>query len=287
MPHRPTCPRCGYDQTGIVASWEDSCPLDGICSECGLEFAWKSVLSPKIVVPRWYVETERLPIRTFFLTMARTLAPPTLWRHIRLELLILRPGRLAAYIAFWMLALHAIVTLALYGLAWLDWYNLTKIYGPRYPKPSWDLLLWPYGWMIDWYYWNDWQEFVIPFILTVGWAVTMPVLYFLFNESLKIERVRFMHLVRIAALSIPVAMLGGIAINVFTKTIDLLGSFSWIGVVLILLAWFGWPSLYWLSASRRYLRLKHPFFAVALLGFTCTLLSVAWVGLFTIIFPTM
>jgi hypothetical protein len=41
-----TCPRCGYDQRGIVDTWAEACPLDGRCSECGLEFAWADVLRP-------------------------------------------------------------------------------------------------------------------------------------------------------------------------------------------------------------------------------------------------
>ena len=30
------CPRCGYDQRGMVESWTLQCPLTGECAECGL-----------------------------------------------------------------------------------------------------------------------------------------------------------------------------------------------------------------------------------------------------------
>lgn len=46
----PACPRCGYDLSGAIASWErvepPCCPLDGRCSECGLDFAWVDVMEP-------------------------------------------------------------------------------------------------------------------------------------------------------------------------------------------------------------------------------------------------
>jgi hypothetical protein len=51
MASTPACPRCGYDQTGVIASWEQAeplvCPLDGVCSECGLEFPWVDVMRPE------------------------------------------------------------------------------------------------------------------------------------------------------------------------------------------------------------------------------------------------
>jgi hypothetical protein len=40
-PQRPAfCPRCGYDLSGTIAAWECSCPVDGVCGECGLGFRW-------------------------------------------------------------------------------------------------------------------------------------------------------------------------------------------------------------------------------------------------------
>lgn len=42
------CPRCGYDQAGMVATWGETCPLEGTCSECGLEYAWRDVFVPPV-----------------------------------------------------------------------------------------------------------------------------------------------------------------------------------------------------------------------------------------------
>ena len=51
-----SCPRCGYSQRGIVASWRDACPLAGRCAECGLDFVWSELLRPNLHEPRWCVE---------------------------------------------------------------------------------------------------------------------------------------------------------------------------------------------------------------------------------------
>ncbi len=57
-----TCPRCGYDQSGIVATWEakGACPLDGTCSECGLVFRWCEVLNERLrITDRFYEHAAR------------------------------------------------------------------------------------------------------------------------------------------------------------------------------------------------------------------------------------
>ena len=54
MAQTPTCPRCGYDLSGIVASWKDACPLTGICSECVLEFQCRYLLDPRFKIKPWF-----------------------------------------------------------------------------------------------------------------------------------------------------------------------------------------------------------------------------------------
>ncbi len=57
----PSCPRCGYDLPGTIASWTHSCPLRGVCSECGTNFDWVLVFNPKFIpipdhrMPGWAV----------------------------------------------------------------------------------------------------------------------------------------------------------------------------------------------------------------------------------------
>lgn len=71
-PH-PICPKCGYDQSGEIATWQSRCPIDGTCPECGLDFAWAVLLDPSRVDVRWYIEHAR----SRFSILKRTI--PTLW----------------------------------------------------------------------------------------------------------------------------------------------------------------------------------------------------------------
>lgn len=50
--HTAACPRCGYDLSGEVTRWADSCPLEGTCPECGSRFSWRWVIRPQIRTPR-------------------------------------------------------------------------------------------------------------------------------------------------------------------------------------------------------------------------------------------
>ena len=59
-PQRTICPKCGYDQSGEIATWQTQCPMTGVCPECGLGFDWADVFDPGRVHLAWYVEhTER------------------------------------------------------------------------------------------------------------------------------------------------------------------------------------------------------------------------------------
>ncbi len=48
--HQPICPKCGYDLTGEIATWNNQCPLQGVCSECGYAFAWSE---PYRILNEW------------------------------------------------------------------------------------------------------------------------------------------------------------------------------------------------------------------------------------------
>jgi hypothetical protein len=54
----PACPRCGYDLSAATFGWSESCPLDGRCSECGLEFGWREIFRPD-TMPWWWIEGAR------------------------------------------------------------------------------------------------------------------------------------------------------------------------------------------------------------------------------------
>lgn len=93
------CPRCGYDQRGPVETWRESCPLTGICTECGLEFRWAEVLRPDKFEPQWCVEYEPKKRRLLWAawrTAFRSCIPWRFWSGLKMSDGI-RWRRLAAY----------------------------------------------------------------------------------------------------------------------------------------------------------------------------------------------
>jgi hypothetical protein len=93
------CPRCGYDQRGVVATWVESCPLRGVCTECGLAFAWTDLMNEELAALPWCVEYA--PRGRFVAATARTLGasclPWRFWRRLTMAQRV-RPGRIAAYV---------------------------------------------------------------------------------------------------------------------------------------------------------------------------------------------
>lgn len=80
------CPCCGYDLQGEIARWEEACPLQGRCVECGTEFDWELIyFSHRYGLP-WLVEhaQERWDFaRRWLPTWWRVLLPPWFWRDLR------------------------------------------------------------------------------------------------------------------------------------------------------------------------------------------------------------
>lgn len=107
----PECPRCGYDLSGqaAVAREQSPRPPTGTCSECGLSFEWRLVLSPGLAGWLWFIESagKRLT-RACLITTWRALNPPRFWRDVRLETQVV-PQRIAR----WAVTTFGILFLAL------------------------------------------------------------------------------------------------------------------------------------------------------------------------------
>lgn len=72
MEHESLCPRCAYDLSGEVTRWRASCPVDGVCPECGQGFGWSEVLREDRRLVEGFVEhtkegwaTRRAALRTW------------------------------------------------------------------------------------------------------------------------------------------------------------------------------------------------------------------------------
>lgn len=94
---RPICPKCGYDQSGAIATWESSCPVEGRCPECGFGFAWADVMDPARVDVGWYVEhawSNWSIVKRTVPTLWYLIFPNRFWNRLTLMCRI-RIGRLA------------------------------------------------------------------------------------------------------------------------------------------------------------------------------------------------
>jgi hypothetical protein len=154
----PACPRCGYDQSGLIATWELSCPLLCTCPECGHDSPSASLFVSEMLGPSWSFEhASRRFIRKWISTTAISIRPTKLWKGLRPDQPIFRP-RLVWMTLSWLLLLH-LITAALVGLSTL----LVMLCGPG-PFGPWDWslprqwwfwrivlrrLAWPYGGSIE------------------------------------------------------------------------------------------------------------------------------------------
>ena len=118
----PICPKCGYDQSGEIATWETQCPVHGRCTECAYEFQWANILDPSRIDLLWYVEHARrkrdIPyksLRTFW----RLLFPNAFWREVGVHTRI-RYRTLLLWLLLILIVLH---TLALFPVAMGHWHE--------------------------------------------------------------------------------------------------------------------------------------------------------------------
>ncbi|MBC7773044.1 MAG: hypothetical protein H7210_11150, partial [Pyrinomonadaceae bacterium] len=107
------CPRCGYDQSGLIATWQSECPLIGTCSECGLAFDWTDVLHAHTKLEPRFVEHApigRVGARVFaaaWRTLGWAIRPWMFWRTVKLHHPI-RSLRWLVWLLLILPALHAL-----------------------------------------------------------------------------------------------------------------------------------------------------------------------------------
>lgn len=134
---RRACFVCGYDQTGMIASWKDSCPLRGACSECGAMIEWSELFRPELYEQKRFSEhpEARFP-RDCVRTVWKALLPMHFWswaprsQEVRAGRLL---GATAVGLLLWFVVPIVIGILLLGAYAWLfvqpishGYYNMTK-----------------------------------------------------------------------------------------------------------------------------------------------------------------
>ncbi|HZW09090.1 MAG TPA: hypothetical protein VFF69_04225 [Phycisphaerales bacterium] len=279
---RPECPRCAYDLSGLVESWSGFCPLDGRCSECGLGFEWRDVLSSGQRLPRWSFEhaPDRRLFRAFFATLLRALAPPRLWGALRMEMEIV-PGRLRLLVMLGNAVFKVMGLAVLGGTLAMTW----RLSPNGWRSPSGVeavlLVLWPYG-EYGTAYWGGYL--VSAWVVIVALAVLLtPLTFYLLPVSMRRARVRRAHIARVQAyvlaLLVPAIGVWSLLHTAVTALFEFSPYIVWelgLGELPIgptaacaVGVWLLWA---WHSAVKRYLRLPHAL-AVAL-----AMLAIAWLA---------
>jgi hypothetical protein len=294
----PACPRCNYDLSGQIAAWSDSCPLQGTCPECGLEFAWRDILNPVYaILPRLFEHAGFERPRAFRTTLLRTLRPHLFWRWLQLHHHV-QPKRLALFLA---LALATTYTATI--LLFFSWTSFHFAFNNQVRLPTFQSklqamlnlllsreLLWPFG--TDWAWASGPTRAYLVFrpleLLALLIPLLMPLAFVALPETLRRARVRRRHLLRVAAYSLVLLpflvyapeLIRGLGKEFAFYTAN--WTLSWrisrlfdhyaqharlAAVSLFVLFW-------WRAAAKHYLRLPHAT-PVALATYTITLLAAA------------
>lgn len=307
--HHPSCPRCGYDQSGAIAAWErfapPSCPLDGTCTECGLEFAWRDLLNPVYALQlNMFEHAQMRRIASFLYTWWKALRPWALWSWIRMEHPI-RRGPTARFAVLGLLLTHSIVIAFSVAITFAMVRTVGLIPRTMYMvgsvKQSAIRAANPFG--VDWVYGSPHSSIsraIAPLELVALLAVMLvPLTFALLPVTLRKARVRRAHLGRIWSYSlvwlpIPFAATwlihqGMIVIdfversqgkrpfwlsNAMDRIRDVDG---WITLAAVAV----WTATWWSFAAGRYLRLPNA----AAIGLMMTALANLLVTLALLIFP--
>ncbi len=299
MPVAPSCPRCGYDLSGVASSWQGTCPLEGVCSECGLTVRWAELLNPRLTIPEWSFEhaVYRSAAKRLGATWSRALRPGRFWAAVRLE----HPVIVIRLIVYWvvcLLAAHAAVFIGTVSLRRLSPWRSFR------PEPVFDLAarsLWPYrvgdpirllaGNLLRLDY-----DFIVgfPHWFLLAWFILTPLSFLLLTDTFRLVRVRYIHLVRAAVYSFaplpPLVLLYALAVCVVLRVgigpwygfaLDLMGLVR-LTPTLTLAAAAGWLIRFWWVVPRDYLRLPHAravslaMLTVSALGAALIVVLLAW-----------
>lgn len=267
----PLCPRCGYDQSGHTATWGESCPLRGLCPECGLEFWWSSVLGESARVG-WLSESDRGAgaadtgrKRQWWKTSWRALRPRRFWGAIDLAT-PMRRGRLLRFALLWALLVHGACGAVGAGYLVFDRFVVRVYWGNAPWREIAAAALRPFAAFPRVFYAEMplWWMLFVP--LTVC-GVT-PVVFLLIGETLSRAKVRRRHMLRGVCYVAPWCVLSSLILPIVFSTVAGAERYGWLsgvrlydrpenamfismGVVLLAQVW------WWRCFAREYLRIRH------------------------------
>ena len=225
---RPICPKCGYDQAGEIATWDFQCPTKGICTECGLEFNWSSVMRPELGQVPWYVEHAK-GVRRFIWRSVRTpfhlILPHRFWKQLDPA----KPVsivRLILWLILIVVIVHTIVGIPNGYNAWIrsnwqgfDFSQHVQMYGNyAYAEAIFDGYFYPYfealprpwshqsshKWTLDvrqgWHFRVG--HFYSPQLVSIGMLLLWSIVLLAIPHTRRLAKLRTRHVVRAIILSI-------------------------------------------------------------------------------------
>lgn len=198
----PLCPRCGYDQSGAAAEWDDACPLGGKCPECGHDFQWADVFRPERNDRPGFFE-HRAGVGPLSITAAKLAWPLAFWSWITLDHRV-RLGRAAWLLTLLLLPAH--LAASALGIA-----RTHLLYAQPNAPTQWAPELLDYlsyfsfpvaglsaAWRGPrfWIWHNDGWPWYVPAALTI--SVAFPLVLVLLPFTREAAKVRWQHLARAA-----------------------------------------------------------------------------------------
>lgn len=130
------CPRCDYDLQGGIDAWTTECPLEGTCPECGLRFAWTTIIKP-LPTPPWSVEhcsgSRPQILYAAFSSAWWAFTPRFLWRQLLLSMPV-RPSRLVLMLAIWFLVMYASLVACMVLFVYAECYLVLQTNGTSGPN---------------------------------------------------------------------------------------------------------------------------------------------------------
>jgi len=295
----PICPKCGYDQSGEIATWENQCPMEGRCPECGLALKWAEVFDPVLNDLAWYIEHAKWPwgmIRRTIPTLKKLIFPHIYWREVGVDTRI-RFSFLVVWILMLTTIVHVLVAIPVGMGSWRNqgnWGSGLSIrqyierHGMRcVPEEMFNAVALPFAhfdYSGGWHQlvWGDFgRGMLIATLLFVGAFVGLTSVWLVILLALPVSRskiqLRTAHLIRAWVNSLLIAILNVEAFRGITgligwvnggRSIDLF-AYSFLGFVFLSIVWIQW---FWIAALKGGWSIR-PVWLIGTLGIIASLLA--------------
>lgn len=217
--HEPICPACGLE-----FDWADAVPIEQLtclhcgyhlyglretrCPECGESFSWEEVLAEyhRHRIPLFEYQWRRRPVRSFVGTWLRALRPGKFWRSIdihdppQVSPLIVMVAVGLMFFTLWVPMFYGVNTWLYTGL-WVPGVGWTAPSVGKLPADVLRRVLDPSAYT--------------PLLVVATWCATSFVALMIFRQSMRLCKVRTVHVLRVWAYGVPLMLpLAMVAVSV-------------------------------------------------------------------------